>query len=105
ATRGATAARLAHTYGVGLTTIGLFVTIQFVAHMLMQVPGGRAADPFRARTSAPLGVGPRGGREEAAGGARPDCRRERHLALRPGAGARLSRPGRRRRRHGPRLRR
>jgi MFS family permease len=54
---GPIATRLAHTYGVGLTTIGLFVTIQFVAHMLMQVPGGRAADRFGARTSALVGLG------------------------------------------------
>jgi MFS family permease len=54
---GPIATRLAHTYGVGLTTVGLFVTVQFVAHMVMQVPGGRAADRFGARTSALVGLG------------------------------------------------
>lgn len=49
---GAVATRLAHAYGVGLATIGLFTTTQFVFHMLMQLPGGRAADRFGARNSA-----------------------------------------------------
>ena len=51
------ATRLSHVYGVGLTTIGLFVTAQFVVHMLMQVPGGRAADRFGSRTSTLVGLG------------------------------------------------
>src|SRR5438552_9617657 len=54
---GPIATRLAHDYRVSLTTIGLFVTVQFVVHMLMQVPGGRAADRFGARTSALAGLG------------------------------------------------
>jgi MFS family permease len=54
---GPIATRLSHAYGVSLTTIGLFVTVQFVLHMLMQVPGGRAADRLGARTSALLGLG------------------------------------------------
>src|SRR5438128_8209671 len=54
---GPIATRLAHDYGVGLTTIGLFVTVQFVVHMVMQVPGGRAADRFGARRSALVGLG------------------------------------------------
>ena len=54
---GPVATRLSHTYGVSLTTIGLFVTVQFVLHMVMQVPGGRAADRLGARTSALLGLG------------------------------------------------
>jgi MFS family permease len=54
---GPIATRLTHDYGVGLTTIGLFVTVQFVVHMLMQVPGGRAADRFGARTSTLVGLG------------------------------------------------
>ena len=33
------------------------MTVQFVVHMVMQVPGGRAADRFGARTSALLGLG------------------------------------------------
>src|SRR5213080_3539579 len=57
ATLGPIATRLAHVYGVSLTTVGLFVTVQFVMHMVMQVPGGRAADRFGARTSALAGLG------------------------------------------------
>ena len=53
---GPIATQLSHAYGVGLATIGLFVTVQFVAHMLMQVPGGRAADRLGARTSAMVGL-------------------------------------------------
>ncbi len=53
---GAIATRLSHAYGVGLATIGLFVTVQFVMHMVMQVPGGRAADRWGARTSALVGL-------------------------------------------------
>lgn len=53
---GPIATRLAHVYGVSLTTIGLFVTVQFVLHMVMQVPGGRAADRFGARNSALAGL-------------------------------------------------
>ena len=55
-TLGAIATRLSHAYGVGLATIGLFVTVQFVMHMFMQVPGGRAADRWGARTSALVGL-------------------------------------------------
>ena len=54
---GPIATRLSHAYGVSLTTIGLFVTVQFVVHMVMQVPGGRAADRLGARRSALLGLG------------------------------------------------
>src|SRR5436190_13667272 len=57
ATLGPIATRLAHVYGVSLTTVGLFVTVQFVMHMVMQVPGGRAADRFGARTSTLAGLG------------------------------------------------
>ena len=53
---GAVATRLAHAYGVGLATIGLFTTVQFVVHMAMQIPGGRAADRFGARRIAFLGL-------------------------------------------------
>ena len=45
---GAVATRLAHAYGVGLATIGLLTTAQFLVHMAMQIPGGRAADRFGA---------------------------------------------------------
>ena len=53
---GPIATRLAHVYGVSLTVVLLFVTVQFVVHMLMQIPGGRAADRFGARNSALLGL-------------------------------------------------
>ena len=53
---GAIATRLSHAYGVGLATIGLFTTAQFVVHMAMQIPGGRTADRFGARRTALLGV-------------------------------------------------
>src|SRR6185437_15999987 len=53
---GPVATRLSHTYGVSLTVVLLFVTAQFVMHMVMQVPGGRAADRVGARTSALLGL-------------------------------------------------
>jgi fucose permease len=53
---GAVATRLSHAYGVGLATIGLFTTAQFVVHMLMQVPGGRAADRWGARRSCVVGL-------------------------------------------------
>jgi MFS family permease len=54
---GPVATRLSHVYGVSLTVVLLFVTVQFVMHMLMQLPGGRAADRIGARTSALLGLG------------------------------------------------
>jgi MFS family permease len=54
---GAVATRLSHAYGVGLATIGLFTTVQFVVHMAMQIPGGRAADRFGARNTAFVGLG------------------------------------------------
>jgi MFS family permease len=53
---GAVATRLSDAYGVGLTVVGLFVTVQFVVHMAMQIPGGRAADRFGARSSALAGL-------------------------------------------------
>src|SRR3954454_7712029 len=54
---GPIATRLSHVYGVSLAVIGAFVTVQFVMHMLMQIPGGRTADRLGARTSALLGMG------------------------------------------------
>src|SRR4051812_4463455 len=54
---GPIATRLSHVYGVSLAVVGAFVTVQFVMHMLMQIPGGRAADRLGARTSALLGMG------------------------------------------------
>jgi MFS family permease len=53
---GAVATRLSHAYGVGLATIGVFTTVQFVVHLAMQIPGGRAADRFGARRTALLGL-------------------------------------------------
>jgi fucose permease len=53
---GAVATRLSDAYGVGLATVGLFTTVQFVVHMGMQVPGGHAADRWGARTSALVGL-------------------------------------------------
>jgi MFS family permease len=53
---GAIATRLAHAYHVGLATIGLLTTVQFVVHMAMQIPGGRAADRFGARPTAFAGL-------------------------------------------------
>jgi fucose permease len=54
---GPVATRLSHVYGVSLTVVLLFVTVQFVMHMVMQIPGGRAADRFGARNSALVGLG------------------------------------------------
>jgi MFS family permease len=56
ATLGPIATELSHAYGVGLATIGLFLTVQFVMHMVMQIPGGRVADRWGARRSAFLGL-------------------------------------------------
>jgi MFS family permease len=53
---GPVATRESHAYGVGLATIGLFVTVQFVLHMAMQIPGGRAADRWGARRSTAVGL-------------------------------------------------
>ena len=53
---GAIATRLSHAYGVGLATIGLFTTAQFVVHMGMQIPGGRTADRYGARRTALAGI-------------------------------------------------
>src|SRR4051794_424300 len=53
---GPIATRLSHVYGVSLAVVGAFVTVQFVMHMVMQIPGGRAADRLGARSSALLGM-------------------------------------------------
>ena len=53
---GPVATRESHAYGVGLATIGLFVTVQYVMHGAMQVPGGRAADRWGARRSSAVGL-------------------------------------------------
>ena len=54
---GPVATRESHAYGVSLATIGLFVTTQFLFHMAMQVPGGRAADRWGAQRSSAVGLG------------------------------------------------
>lgn len=53
---GPIATQLSQVYGVGLAVVGAFVTVQFVMHMVMQIPGGRAADRWGARTSALVGL-------------------------------------------------
>jgi MFS family permease len=53
---GPVATTLSHVYGVTLTVVLLFVTVQFVTHLLMQLPGGRAADRLGARTSTLIGL-------------------------------------------------
>jgi MFS family permease len=47
---------MSHAYGVGLATIGLLTTTQFLVHMAMQIPGGRTADRFGARRTAFAGL-------------------------------------------------
>lgn len=54
---GAVATPLAHAYGVGLATIGLFTTALFLTHLAVQIPGGRAADRFGARRVGLLALG------------------------------------------------
>ncbi|HEY4413437.1 MAG TPA: MFS transporter, partial [Gaiellaceae bacterium] len=56
ASLGAVATRLSYAYDVRLATVGLFVTVQFVVHMAMQIPGGRMADRFGAQRSALAGL-------------------------------------------------
>ncbi len=53
---GPVATRLSHVYGISLTVVLLFVTAQFVMHMVMQVPGGIVADRIGARTCALVGL-------------------------------------------------
>jgi MFS family permease len=53
---GAIAQPLAVSYGVSLAVVGLFTTALFVAHLLVQVPGGRAVDRFGGRAMGLLGV-------------------------------------------------
>ncbi|MDE3025621.1 MAG: MFS transporter, partial [Acidobacteriota bacterium] len=53
---GAVATRMSHAYGVGLATVGLLTTTQFLVHMAMQIPGGRTADRFGARPTAFAGL-------------------------------------------------
>jgi len=53
---GAVAQQLAHRYGVGLATVGLFTTALFLTHLVMQIPGGRTSDRFGARRTGLLGL-------------------------------------------------
>jgi len=54
---GAVADPLADAYGVSLAAIGLLTTALFVTHLLVQIPGGRAADRIGARSVGFLAVG------------------------------------------------
>ena len=56
ANTGAVAEPLAREYGVGLVTVGLFTTALFLMHLVMQIPGGRAADRFGPRRSGLVGL-------------------------------------------------
>jgi MFS family permease len=56
ANTGAVAEPLARDYGVGLVTVGLFTTSLFLMHLVMQIPGGRAADRFGPRRSGLVGL-------------------------------------------------
>ncbi|HEY4621571.1 MAG TPA: MFS transporter, partial [Gaiellaceae bacterium] len=49
---GAVADPLANTYGVSVAAVGLLTTSLFVTHLLAQLPAGRGADRFGARTVA-----------------------------------------------------
>jgi MFS family permease len=53
---GAVATDLSRDYRAALATIGLFTTAQFLVHMLLQIPAGRAADRFGARRVALLAL-------------------------------------------------
>jgi nitrate/nitrite transporter NarK len=54
---GAVADELSDAYGVGLAVIGLFTTVLFVTHMLMQLPSGRLSDRFGAARVCAAGLG------------------------------------------------
>lgn len=53
---GSVADPLAEAYGVSLATVGLFTTALFATHLLLQIPGGRAADRIGARRVGLLAV-------------------------------------------------
>lgn len=54
---GAVADPLAESYGVSLAAIGLLTTALFVTHLAAQLPAGRGADRFGARTVALVAIG------------------------------------------------
>ena len=54
---GAVADDLAAAYGVGLAVVGLFTTVLFLSHMLMQLPSGRLSDRFGAGRVCAAGLG------------------------------------------------
>jgi MFS family permease len=54
---GAVADPLAETYGVSLASVGLLTTALFVTHLAAQLPAGRGADRFGARTVALAAIG------------------------------------------------
>ena len=56
ANTGAVASQLAHSYGVGLATVGLFTTALFITHLAVQIPGGEASDRFGARRAGLLAL-------------------------------------------------
>ncbi len=56
ANTGAVAEPLARDYGVDLATVGLLTTALFVSHLLMQIPGGLAADRLGPRRSGLAGL-------------------------------------------------
>ena len=53
---GAIADELAASYGVGLAVVGLFTTVLFLTHMLMQLPAGRSSDRFGATRVCAAGL-------------------------------------------------
>ncbi len=53
---GAVADELGGAYGVGLAVVGLFTTVLFLAHMLMQLPSGRLSDRFGATRVCAAGL-------------------------------------------------
>src|SRR5690242_2033666 len=56
ANTGAVAQPLAHAYGVGLATVGLFTTALFLTHLAFQIPGGRASERFGPRRVGAAGL-------------------------------------------------
>ena len=53
---GAIADELSASYGVGLAVVGLFTTVLFLTHMLMQLPAGRLSDRFGATRVCAAGL-------------------------------------------------